>query len=49
MHQFNLEGYDIRYKTAGRGNISSSRANLPKSWEGKHVAVVLLEEIKKGN
>lgn len=43
MHQFNLDGYDIQYKTAGRGNASSGRVNLPKSWEGKRVAVVLLE------
>jgi len=43
MHQFNLKGSDIEYKTVGRGNDSSSRVNLPKSWEGKNVAVVLLE------
>jgi len=44
MHEFKLEGHDIEYKTVGRGNASSSRVNLPKSWEGKKVAVVLLED-----
>jgi len=43
MHQFNLEGSDILYKKVGRGNASSSRVNLPKSWEGKQVAVILME------
>jgi len=47
MHTFNLEGYDIENKTVGRGNDSSSRVNLPLSWFGKKVAVVLLEEIKE--
>ena len=46
MHKFNLEGYDIENKTVGKGNASSSRINLPISWEGKKVAVVLLEELK---
>ena len=44
MHQFNLKGSDIEYKTVGRGNASSSRVNLPKSWEGNKVAIILLEE-----
>jgi len=26
-------------------NDSSSRVNLPKAWEGKRVAVILLEEL----
>ncbi|MCK5225097.1 MAG: DUF2080 family transposase-associated protein [Planctomycetes bacterium] len=43
MHTFNLKGTNILYKTVGSGNDSSSRINLPKSWEGKEVAVVLLE------
>ena len=47
MHIFNFEGYDIENKTVGRGNASSSRVNLPLSWVGKKVAVVLLEEIKE--
>ena len=47
MHEFNLKGHDIKYKTVGRGNTSSSRVNLPLSWVGKKVAVVLLEEIKE--
>ena len=46
MHDFNLKGYDIEYKIVGRGNPSSSRVNLPLSWVGKKVAVVLLEEIE---
>ena len=44
MHIFNLEGHEIKYKKVGRGNASSSRVNLPASWEGKEVAIVLLEE-----
>ena len=47
MHIFNLKGYDIENKMVGRGNASSSRVNLPLSWVGKKVAVVLLEEIKE--
>lgn len=47
MHIFNLEGYDIENKTVGRGNASSGRVNLPVSWIGQKVAVVLLEEIKE--
>ena len=43
MHKFNLHGLDIMYKTAGAGNNSSSRVNLPKSWQGKKVAVILLD------
>lgn len=43
-HIFNLKGYNIEYKTVGGGNTSSSRVNLPLAWEGKKVAVVLLEE-----
>jgi len=46
MHKFNFDGYALEEKTAGRGNDSSSRVNLPKAWEGKKVAVILLEEIK---
>lgn len=46
MHTFNLEGFDIEHKTVGRGNASSSRVNLPISWGGKKVVVVLLEELK---
>ncbi|MCK4678597.1 MAG: DUF2080 family transposase-associated protein [Bacteroidales bacterium] len=44
MHTFNLEGHEIKYKKVGRGNASSSRVNLPASWEGKKIAIVLLEE-----
>ena len=44
MHIFSLGGYDIENKTVGRGNASSSRVNLPLSWVGKKVAVVLLEK-----
>ena len=44
MHIFNLDGHDIEHKTVGRGNASSSRVNLPLSWVGKKVAVVLLEK-----
>ena len=44
MHDFNLKGHDIEYKTVGRGNDSSSRVNLPKLWEGEKVAVVLLDK-----
>ena len=47
MHEFNLEGYEIKNKKVGRGNPSSGRVNLPLSWVGKKVAVVLLEEIKE--
>ena len=47
MHTFNLEGSDIKYKNVGAGINSSSRVNLPKSWKGKDVAVVLLKEGKK--
>ena len=43
-HVFNLNGFEIKYKTVGKGNTSSSRVNLPLLWEGKKVAVVLLEE-----
>lgn len=46
MHQFNIGGYDIHYKTVGRGNASSGRVNLPVSWVGREVAVVLLEKIE---
>ena len=44
MHIFNISGFEIKYKTVGKGNASSSRINLPLSWEGKKVAVVLIEE-----
>ena len=44
MHKFNLEGYDIKNKIVGKGNATSSRINLPLSWKGKKVAVILLEE-----
>lgn len=43
-HTFVLEGTDIKYKKAGKGNASSSRVNLPKSWEGCDVAIVKLEK-----
>ena len=43
-HIFNLGGLEIKYKTVGKGNASSSRVNLPISWEGKKVAIVLLDE-----
>ena len=46
MHEFNLKGHDIKYKMVGSGNASSSRVNLPLSWGGKKVAVVLLEELE---
>ena len=46
MHTFKLDGYDIEHKTVGRGNASSGRVNLPLSWVGKRVAVVLLEEFE---
>lgn len=46
MHKFNFKGYALEEKTVGRGNASSSRVNLPLSWVGKKVAVVLLEEVK---
>lgn len=42
-HEFNLSGIEIKYKNVGRGNSTSSRINLPKKWEGKKVAIVLLE------
>ncbi|MCK5138258.1 MAG: DUF2080 family transposase-associated protein [Thermodesulfovibrionia bacterium] len=47
MHEFNFKGYALEEKTVGRGNTSSGRVNLPKSWVGKKVAVILLEEIKE--
>jgi putative transposon-encoded protein len=47
MHIFKFRGYALKEKTVGRGNASSSRVNLPKAWEGKKVAVVLLQEIKE--
>lgn len=47
MHEFNFKGYALEEKIVGRGNASSSRVNLPLSWVGKKVAVVLLEEIKE--
>lgn len=46
MHQFDIKGYDIEHKTVGRGNASSGRVNLPISWIGKKVAIVLLDEIE---
>ena len=46
MHKFDIEGLEIKYKITGKGNATSSRINLPLSWEGKKVAVVLLEELK---
>ena len=42
VHTFVLEGDDIKYKKAGKGNASSSRVNLPKDWEGAEVAIVKL-------
>ena len=47
MHQFNFNGYALEEKIVGRGNASSSRVNLPLSWVGKKVAVILLEEINE--
>lgn len=47
MHQFNLDGYDILYKTVGRGNKSSTRINLPLDWLDKDVAIILLDELPK--
>jgi len=46
MHKFNLNGSEIKYKTVGKGNATSSRINLPLSWEGKDVAIVLLGDLK---
>lgn len=46
MHQFNLEGTNIEYKTVARVNDRSSHVYLPKDWLGKNVAVVLLEELE---
>lgn len=45
MHKFDIDGYDIEYKTAGRGNRTSSRVNLPVAWGGLRVAVVLLDKL----
>ncbi|MCK5138264.1 MAG: DUF2080 family transposase-associated protein [Thermodesulfovibrionia bacterium] len=47
MHELNFKGYALEEKKVGRGNASSSRVNLPLSWVGKKVAVILLEEIKE--
>ena len=47
MHEFNFEGYALEEKMVGRGNASSGRVNLPLSWVGKKVAVILLEDIKE--
>ena len=44
MHQFNISGLDIRYKTARRNNATAGRVNVPVSWVDKKVAIVLLEE-----
>ena len=46
MYRIDLDGFEIKNKTVGKGNASSSRINLPLSWEGKKVAVILLEELK---
>jgi len=45
MHMFNIEGVDIRYKTARKNNKSAGRINVPVSWVDKRVAIVLLEEL----
>ena len=43
-HGFCIHGYDATFKTAKQyKGMSSSIVYLPKSWEGKRIAVVLLE------
>ena len=44
MHKFDIRGVEIKYKIAGKGNATSSRINLPKSWEGKKVVIIRVEE-----
>ena len=44
MHTFNIKGENIEYKRVGKGNASSGRVNLHKTWIGRRVAVVLLKE-----
>jgi len=41
--KFELEGEDMLKKTVSKGD-SSARIFVPKEWEGKEVAVILLEE-----
>ena len=45
MDRYDIEGYDLLTKTVGGGNASSSRINLPLSWKGKRVKVILLDEV----
>ena len=44
---FVLKGYELIEKFVRVGNDSSGRLNMPKSWEGKRVAVVRLEELER--
>lgn len=43
MHEFNIKGHDIQYKTVTASkNAHSGHIYVPKAWHEKDVAVVLL-------
>ena len=42
-HDYHTPGYDATDKTVGPGNNHSSRINMPLSWRGKRVRVILLD------
>jgi|GEM_PF-6149062 len=42
--KFTLEGYDYKEKVVAPFSGTSAKVYLPKSWEGKRIAIILLEE-----
>ena len=43
-----LSAYQVIEKKVKKGNNSSGRIYVPKSWEGKRVNICLLENIDEG-
>ena len=43
-----LSAYQVIEKKVKKGNNSSGRIYVPKSWEGKRVKICLLENIDEG-
>lgn len=45
MYEFNIDGYDVQHKKVSKIS-NSAHVYLPKSWIGKRVVAVLLEELE---
>lgn len=44
MYEFNIDGYDVHHKKATKIS-TSAHVYVPKSWIGKDVVTILLEEL----